>query len=127
RSVFTFTAIVLAQICVGTVSTTVNLSGVSSWTTVIDPSPFDVKAKPVPASKPAASTPSPTAGLAMTLPVRISTTAIVLLPQPANSLLFTRSIANPLGSSQGANGQRASTRSVRGSKTAITLLSSRLA
>src|SRR2546423_6922891 len=101
-----------------------NLLGLSSWTTVMLPSPFDVKARPVEGSKPAASTPAPTAGDAITLPVIMSTIAIVLLPHPANKRRLTRSIANPLGSSHAASGQRDSTARVFGSKTAISLLSS---
>src|SRR5258705_8796952 len=68
---------------VGTVSTTVYLSGVSSCTTVMLPSPFDVNASWVAGSNPLASTPAPTAGGGENLPRFLLTTAIKLLPQPA--------------------------------------------
>src|SRR5205807_7128405 len=81
------TVIVRAPLCVGTLSTTLNLSGESSWTMVNVPSPFELNAKPVPGSKPLASTPLPVGNVVITFPLSESTTAISLLPpQPMKSL-----------------------------------------
>src|SRR6266853_6030521 len=99
-------AMVRANFCVGAFSTTVNLSGESSWTTVNVPSrPLELNASCVSGSKPFASTPSPMGTVVITLPVSALTTAIILLLHPANNLRCFWSMARPLGSSQGARDQ----------------------
>ena len=61
---------------VGTFPTTVNLSGVSSCTTVIVPSPFEANASAVPASNRQASTPCPIGTVVTSFPVVASEIAI---------------------------------------------------
>src|ERR1700722_5273165 len=112
--------------CVGTFSSTLNLSGDSCFTTVSTPSPQEANASPVSASNVVASTPSPIAGVARTLPLSASTTAIILLPQPTNRRRFLRSMESPLGSVQGASGHVAVTSSLLGSMATSSLLSSML-
>ena len=63
--------------------------------------PLELKARPVPGSKPAPSVPFPMAGVAMTFKVAMSVTAIILLPQTLNSFLFLTSMASPEGSFAG--------------------------
>src|ERR1700674_5675392 len=124
--VFESSARVRAPGSVLTLSATLNLSGDSSRTTVSTPSPQEANASPVSSSNAVASTPSPIAGVASTLPVSASTTAIILLSQPANRRRFLRSMASPLGSSHGARGQRDFTSSLLGSIASSWLLSSML-
>src|SRR5208282_329865 len=115
--------IVRAPRCVGTFSTTINFSGESSCTTVIVAlCPFDANAYNVPESNAFASTPSPISGVAITFPVSASTTAIILLSQPAKSLRFTRSIASPDGDSHGASFHVAVTLNLSASIRTISLL-----
>ena len=65
-------------VCVATFSTTENLSGASSCTTVSVPlCPFDANAYSVPGSNALASTPRPIAGVAITFPESAFTTAII--------------------------------------------------
>src|SRR5207247_7402456 len=57
----------------------------------------------------------PMGRVAITFPLSASTTAISLLSQPANRRRLLRSIANPLGSSQGFSGHVDFTSSLLGS------------
>src|ERR1700693_3905501 len=107
---------VRAPFWVDTFSATLNLSLESSFTTVSTPSPpQEAKASPVSGSNAVASTPSPMAGVARTLPLSASTTAIILLSQPTNRRRFLRSMASPLGSVHGASGHFAFTSNLLGS------------
>src|SRR5260370_967787 len=72
---------VLAPRCVVTFSATLNLSGDSSFTTVSTPSPQEAKANPVASSNAVASTPSPIAAVARTLPLSPSPTPLPLFSQ----------------------------------------------
>src|ERR1700688_26279 len=120
-------ASVRAPFWVVTFSATLNLSGDSCFTMVSTPSPpQEAKASPVPSSNAVASTPSPIAGVARTLPLSASTTAIILLSQPTNRRRCLRSIESPLGSVQGARGHFALTSSLLGSIASSSLLSSML-
>src|SRR2546425_11149962 len=94
------TVIVFAPANVGTVATTVYLSGESWWTTVTLPSPpFGMKINFFAGSHPSASTRVPFVIDATTLPVVASTTTEVLL-QPAKIRFDTLSYAIPVGPSQ---------------------------
>ena len=109
-----------------TFSTTLNLFGESSRTTVRTPSPHEANARLVSESKAAASTPPPIGTVVTSLPLSASTIAIILLSQAENSRRFLPSRASPLGSEQGAKGQRDFTSSLLGSSASNWLLSSRL-
>src|ERR1700733_3312807 len=96
---------VRAPVAVFTFSTTVYLSGESSWITVSTPScPHEFKTYFVPGSNQVASTPAPIGTVVTTLPVSASITAIILLSHPENRRRVLVSIAMPDGSSQGARG-----------------------
>ena len=86
-------------------STTENLSGEFSCTTVSTPSPHEANARPLSGSNAVPSTPSPMGSVVISLPLSAFTTAISLLLHPANSRRFLRSMASPVGSSQGASAQ----------------------
>src|SRR6476620_5803155 len=101
------TVIVFAPANVGTVATTVYLSGESWWTTVTLPSPpFGMKISFFAASQPRASTRVPLAIDATTFPVLASTTTDVLL-QPEKMRFEALSYAIPVGPSHGASGHDA--------------------
>src|SRR2546425_12153586 len=89
----------------GTFSTTVNLSGESSWMTVRLPSPQEANAEPVEGSKALASGPSQMAGEATTLQVSAFTTAITFSSQTEKRRRLTTSMARPEGDLHGASGQ----------------------
>src|SRR5205814_386524 len=76
RWVLWSSAIVRAPRRVGTVAITRNAAGLSSWTTVMLPSPLEAKARPVVGSNAAPSTPSPIGSVATTLPAAASEMAI---------------------------------------------------
>src|SRR2546427_6694367 len=103
--VFRSSPMVRALRLVGTFSTTVYLSGASSWITVITPSPQEAKKSFVAGSNAAASGPLPIAGVATTLPVSASTTTETLSSQTASKRRFFTSIARPDGDLHGASGQ----------------------
>src|SRR5207247_410468 len=124
RSVCAASAMVRPPRCVGTVATPRKLSGESSCTNVIVPSPLALTAKPRLGSNAAPSTPLPIGNVTSTLPRSGSTTAINPLEHTENRRRVRRSIASPDGSSHGASGQRPSTASVFGSNATSSLLSS---
>src|ERR1700691_6211500 len=98
-------AMVRAPFSVLTFSTTVYLSGESSWITVSTPScPQEFNTYFVSGSNQVASTPSPIGTVVTTLPVSAFITAIILLSQPENRRRVLVSMAMPDGSSQGASG-----------------------
>src|SRR3954462_9197721 len=99
-------AMVRADFLVGTVAATGKLSGAFAWTTVRFPSPVEANARFVSGSKALALTPSPMGTVATIFPESASMTAIILLPQPANSRRVFQLAARPEGSSHGAIGQR---------------------
>src|ERR1700761_7512328 len=118
---------VRAPAWVGTFSTSENLVGESSCTTLMVPvSPLEAKAKPVAGSNRSASTPSPIGTVAITLPLAVLEMAIMLLSQPENSRPWAASIAMPDGDWQGASDQLFPTVSLAASKDTIWLLSSTL-
>src|SRR5919108_3268513 len=102
--VFRSRPMVRALRLVGTFSTTVNLSGESSWTTVRTPSPQEAKKSFVAASKAAASGPLPISGVATTLPVSAFTTTDTLSSQTAYKRRFLGFIESPGGDLHGASG-----------------------
>src|SRR5215813_6773818 len=71
------------------------------WTIVNVPSPFELKANPVPGSNAAPSDPAPIAGVATTLPASGSEIAITRFEQTDISLRLFVSIAIPDGPSHG--------------------------
>src|SRR5437773_9311462 len=70
--------------------------------TVSVPSPFEAKASWVPGSNRHASTPWPIGTVVTSAPLVASEIAMSLLRQPLNSRWWTRSMASPVGDSQGA-------------------------
>ena len=86
---------VRARDIVGSVCVTVYLSGESSCTKVIDPSPFELIASCRASSNITPSLPSPIGTVATAAPVVELITTITLLPHTANRRLCTRSIAWP--------------------------------
>src|SRR5439155_16755110 len=101
------TAIVFAPANVGTVATTVYVSGESWWTTVTLPSPpFGMYKSFFDGSHPRASTRVPFVMDATILPVLASTTTDVLL-QPEKMRFVVLSYAIPVGPSHGASGHDA--------------------
>ena len=125
RCVFSSNSIVRAPRLVGTVATTVYLSGESSWTTLTVPSPpFALKANPVSGSKAAASVPGPIGTVVTTFPSFAFTTAINLLEQTEKILSCFRSMASPDGSEQGASDDRRVTVSLFESISTSSLVSS---
>src|SRR6267154_2104183 len=95
---------VRADFFVATFSTTVYLSGESSWMTVRWPSPQETKKVLSEGSKATASGPSQMAGLATTLPESASTTEETLSSHTAMRRRLLRSPARPEGDLQGASG-----------------------
>ena len=85
--------------------TVVYLSGVSSWATVIVPSPQEANTNWVAGSKRVASTPFPIGQVATTLPLEISTASSTPLRQPVKTRLCAKSIDSPVGVLQGSRGQ----------------------
>src|SRR2546426_2761308 len=69
--------------------------------TVSVPSPFEAKASWVPGSNRHASTPWPIGTVVTSAPLVASEIAMSLLRQPLNSRWWTRSMASPVGDSQG--------------------------
>ena len=115
-----------ARAIVCNVCTTVYLSGASSCTNVIDPSPFELTAIWRASSNITPSLPSPIGTVDTFAPVSELITTITLFPQTANRRLCARSIACPDGSSQPASSQRFFTVSARASNDTISCLSSML-
>ncbi len=70
--------------------------------------------------------PGPIAGVAITLKVAISVTAMILLPQTENSILFFMSIARPDGFFARQMERAAITAGLAASISAISFVSSRL-
>src|SRR5690242_5646169 len=97
---------VRAERLVGTFSTTENLSGESSWTTMRLQSPHEAKAYSVAGSNAEASGPWQISGVATTLPVSAFTTAMTFSSHTENSRRVLRSMDRPEGDLQGASGQR---------------------
>jgi hypothetical protein len=118
--------IVRAPAIVASVWVTRYRSGESSWITVSVPSPFEANTVLVAGSNPAASTPAPIGSMATTRPRAASDTAMRRLPQTLNRRSCARSIASPLGSSQGAIDQRRVTFRERTSIAATCALSAML-
>src|SRR5580700_4664014 len=102
RWFFESTVIVRAPRSVGTLSTVWYFPSTSLTTLSVPSPPLELNARPRPESKPAPSGLDPIAGVAITLSVGISMTAIILLSQAANSFLFFTSMARPDGDSHGA-------------------------
>src|SRR2546425_3068323 len=75
RWVHSSSATVRPPRCVGTVATTLKVSGLCSRTTVSVPSPFELNASRVAGSKAAPSTPAPIGRVARTRPLSASLTA----------------------------------------------------
>ena len=86
-----------------TVCSTTKSVGLFSLTTVSVPSPLELTAYPVLASKATPSDPAPIAGEARTLPESGSEIAITRLLQTENNRRFLTSIASPEGPSHGFN------------------------
>ena len=125
RCVLRSSARVRAPTRVATVSTTVNLVGESSRTTVSVPSPLELNASFVIGSKAAPSVRFPIGSVASTRPEPASSTIIFPLPHTENSTWFAVSMASPVGPSPGASGQRGPSASVLASKATTALESSR--
>src|SRR6266478_600745 len=106
--VFRSRPMVRADFFVGTFSTTVYLSGESSWMTVRLPSPQEAKKEFELGSNAAASGPSQMAGLATTLPESASMMEETLSSQTAIKRRLLRSPASPEGDLHGGSGQRCS-------------------
>src|SRR5205809_6215074 len=82
--------------CVGTVATTRKLSGESSCTKVIVPSPLELTAKPRLGSNAAPSTPLPIGNVTSTLPRSGSTTAINPLEHTAETQSRLHLVCRPV-------------------------------
>src|SRR5260370_6987443 len=117
---------VRAVLFVGAFSTTVYLSGESSWMTVRLPSPQEAKKEFELGSKAAASGPSQMAGLATTLPESASMMEETLSSQTAMRRRVFRSPARPDGDLHGASAQRCSSFRFRESRWLSSQLSSLL-
>src|ERR1700744_3525307 len=113
---------VRALLFVGTFSRTEKEEAEAALITVNFPSPQEANTRPVPASKPTPSQPSPIGRVLTIAPLAASTTTSDL-SQPEKSRLVFVSMASPVGPSA-FNGQLATTALLRMSTTVILFLSS---
>src|SRR6185437_3247390 len=118
-------SIVRAPRIVVSVSTTLNLSGESSWITVSVPSPVEANASPVPASYRVASTPAPIGSVVISFPSVAFEIAMTLVRHPLNRMWCARSIASPVAPLQEPSGHFRVTLSVFASISATSPSSSR--